>query len=278
MKEKNLIEIINSSKSKNDVLIKYFGYANNLSYKKLNKFILENNINVEHLKKKIKHCPNCGKVILTKGNKFCNSSCAATYNRTGMILSEISKTKISNSVKEFKRNIITIRNCVVCKNEFSPIRKENGLLSKTNCCSNICRGILKSNNGKIIMNNNIENGTHKGWKSRDIISYPEQFFMGVLNNNSIEFQHNFPINKKDLGLKDSHNYFLDFYIKNKNIDLEIDGSQHTYRHEHDIKRDEILRKNGFNIYRIIWKNINTMSGKKYIEEEIKKFLEFYENS
>jgi hypothetical protein len=282
---KELIKLIEESKSKNEILVKYYGYANKMSYNKLNKFIIDNNINISHLEKKIKYCPNCNEIVTKKGNKFCNSSCAASFNNSGRDLTNETKTKISNGVKNSikssnsinKNNIIYTRICIVCGSEYIRHRKANGFLTKSKCCSSICRRKLNSHNGSLIMLKNIENGIHKGWISRNIISYPEQFFIEVLKNNNIEFQHNYPVNKKDLGLNNSYNYFLDFFIKDKKIDLEIDGNQHKYREEHDIKRDNLLKEYGFNVYRIKWENINTEKGKKYIEEEINKFLEFYEN-
>ena len=79
---------------------------------------------------------------------------------------------------------------------------------------------------------------------------------------------------------DDSNYFLDFYLKDKNIDLEIDGKQHNYedRIENDELRDFTLIKNGFIVYRIKWKEIQTNDGKNYIKNEIDKFLEFYNNA
>lgn len=70
---------------------------------------------------------------------------------------------------------------------------------------------------------------------------------------------------------------MDFYIKNANIDLEIDGSQHKYRKEHDEFRDLSLVNNGFDVYRIKWKNINNEAGKEYIKNEIDKFIKYYKN-
>jgi len=121
-------------------------------------------------------------------------------------------------------------------------------------------------------------GRHKGWQSRNIISYPEQFWMEVLRNNNIEFSFNHVVNKKThLGLDDNSNYFLDFLI-NGNIDLEIDGKQHKYedRAESDRIRDEILTKNNFIVYRVEWNEINSETGKQLMKEKINNFLEFYE--
>lgn len=123
----------------------------------------------------------------------------------------------------------------------------------------------------------VNNGTHKGWQSRNIESYPEKFFKEVLKNNNIEFEFNKVIKKRDLGIDCDSNYFLDFHIKGTNIDLEIDGKQHKWkdRVEHDRIRDESLTKSGYDVYRIRWKSINTEKGKQYIQQEINKFIQYY---
>jgi len=273
--EKNLFEIINTSKSKNDVLLKYFGYNNKRVYNELNDFINKNNIDVSHLRKKIKCCPNCNTIVVKKGNIFCNSSCSASFNNKRRTLTDITKNKISESQQKRgykKREYI----CIVCGEKFTPIRRSKGKLSSSKCCSDVCRKNIKIQNSKKGSTKSILNGTHKGWSTRNILSYPERFFIKVLNNNNIKFETNFPVNKKkDLGLDEPYSYFLDFYIENKKIDLEIDGKQHDYRKVHDDKRDNNLINNGFNVYRIKWKSINSVKGKEYIKHEIDKFLEFY---
>jgi len=125
-----------------------------------------------------------------------------------------------------------------------------------------------------IIKDRISSGTHKGWQSRDVESYPETFFKKVLENNNIVYEFNKPIRKRDLGIDCDSNYFLDFYLPETNIDLEIDGKQHSYRQEHDKKRDFFISKI-YIVYRIKWESINTKSGKKYMKDEIDKFLNFY---
>lgn len=70
------------------------------------------------------------------------------------------------------------------------------------------------------------------------------------------------------------NYFLDFYIPEHRIDLEIDGKQHEYadRKDSDDMRDQALKNIGINVYRIKWKNPNTDENKAYIKKEIDNFL------
>jgi very-short-patch-repair endonuclease len=122
----------------------------------------------------------------------------------------------------------------------------------------------------------LDNGTHKGWASRNIISYPEKFWMEVLKNNNIDYSFNHVVKKSELGVEnDNSNYFLDFLIDG-NIDLEIDGKQHKYadRAESDKVRDELLSKNGYTVYRVEWNEINTEVGKQHMKEKIETFLKF----
>ena len=89
-----------------------------------------------------------------------------------------------------------------------------------------------------------------------------------------------PINEnatKELNVKGKGGYYLDFFFPNKMIALEIDGSQHEdpERKALDIKKDKALIENGYKVYRIKWKEIQSDKGKAYIKEEIDKFLIFY---
>lgn len=122
----------------------------------------------------------------------------------------------------------------------------------------------------------IAEGKHKGWQSRNITSYPENFWKEVLKNNNIEYSFNHVVSKHDLGLDDKSNYFLDFLLPG-NIDLEIDGKQHKYkdRAESDKIRDELLKANGYNIYRIEWNEVSSERGKLLMKEKIDNFLNYY---
>lgn len=122
----------------------------------------------------------------------------------------------------------------------------------------------------------IAEGKHKGWQSRNLVSYPEQFWKEVLENNNIEYSFNHVVKKKELGLNDMSNYFLDFLIDNR-IDLEIDGKQHKYpdRIERDKLRDSLLTKAGYIVYRIPWNEIKSEQGQNKMKEKIQSFLNFY---
>ena len=66
-------------------------------------------------------------------------------------------------------------------------------------CSQACARSHKTEETKEILRQkaleNVKNGKHKGWKTRNIESYPEKFFKKVLIQNNIFFEFNKPIKK-----------------------------------------------------------------------------------
>ena len=114
---------------------------------------------------------------------------------------------------------------------------------------------------------------HNSWQPRNKISYAEKFWFDVLNNNKIDFKHDFSVKTSS-----GHWYYLDFYIEKEQhkIDLEIDGKQHNYDYmvEHDKKRNEALLNDGYIVYRIPWNDIKKTEGKLLMKEKIDNFLNF----
>jgi len=220
-----------------------------------------------------KHCGFCQQKFQTllghpKEKKTCSHKCA--NKMFAKPLNENQKEKISNGIEKINKRIaeIKIRKiCNVCSIDFFSQSKNQKY------CSNKCSANSRKNDidyrKKLseLAKQRVINGTHNGWNSRKIISYPEQFFMGVLMNNNISYQHNKPVGK----------YFIDFAIVEKKIALEIDGKQHQYenRKKSDEIKDKFLTENGWKVYRISWKSINNELGKLYIKDEINKFLEVY---
>ena len=123
-----------------------------------------------------------------------------------------------------------------------------------------------------IFQERVKNNQHKGWSYRNELSYPEKFFIDVLDRNNISYDKQVSVN----------GYFLDFVIILDNglkIDLEIDGKQHYYedRIKHDKIRDFRNRQSGYLIYRIAWNSPNSKkNGVKYgslrLKAKIKQFL------
>lgn len=277
-------------------------YYNGRIRKQLIKYFDENGIDIAKVIKdnseiKPAKCLQCGEEFIPKykGNVFCSTSCAAKYNnaRKGPVSYETRK-KTSESLLKFhygenwqeeianrkvitykkkngderKFNISTIPNhiCKTCGNEFFSRKKD------AKYCSPECRGNDSELNEHLrkIQNEKVKNGTHIGWKSRNIESYPENFWKKVLDNNSIKYI------REDFSTK---KYFLDFLIEKNGtkIDLEIDGKQHKYRKEHDVERDKFLDDNGFKVYRVKWNSINNEKGKKEMKEKIDAFIDFYKS-
>jgi very-short-patch-repair endonuclease len=294
MSTSEIIKIIQNGFSINDVCVQVYGYTNGSNIKKIKNIIEENNIDISHFKIKNKNrkyniiskkCSVCDFIFDVNENDkktTCSIGCSNTYFRSNK--SKEVRDKISESLKKYnnfnhRSSIVYNKKCSHCGFEFERKRLKSGNLSKSTTCSEVCRKELTSKKLSKSVKERIDNGTHNGWQSRKIISYPEKFFIKVLNNNNINYEFNYPINKRNiLGVNEPYNYFLDFYFPKKNMVLEIDGSQHRYRVEHDFIRDERLTNAGIKVFRIKWKSINNEIGKNYIQEEINRFLRFYNDN
>lgn len=261
----------------------------------------------EEYLKNPKLCQECGSSLPYydhNDKKFCSSSCAAKYNNEHRDFNpaEDKRTKTINCAKCGVEIIVNIRSgfgtkCKECHNlhykKYTTIKKvrerktrERNIENYKAVCiycgkdfislrsKNVKRGLVKYCSPSCASKHGHKNGTIPSWTTRPIKSYPERFFEKVLNNNKIPFEINKPIWCED------RNYFLDFYIADKNIDLEIDGKQHGYpeRIIHDLKRDAYLKQKGYIVYRIKWKNINKQAGKNEIKMSIQNFLDFYKKA
>lgn len=223
---------------------------------------------------KIQKCEKCGEEY--KRAKRCSIKktfiCKKCKNE---IIKKLKQNSISQRNIKEKKTVFKIKipktlvkpcSCSKCN---KPINKtKSGLCRK---CFELTPELVKQRTDKvaIILKQQVLNGTHKGWVSRDKvnISYPEKFFMQVLQNNNISYIHELRVDK----------YFIDFAIEHKMIALEIDGKQHEWkeRKEKDQEKDKKLTECGWKVYRIKWKSINKEEGKQYIKSEIENFLTFY---
>ena len=231
---------------------------------KISKTILENLNSQKH-----KKCKCCNKEFISVNQELYCPICYLKRKDSTIKLyeCELRKSKCLKCHKELYTKINVDYYCDKCCQELN-IQYHN--------MYDINGNVIQTSKISDKIREHVKNGTHKGWVSRNIISYPEKFFMKVLENNKIEYKHNFPIKKTNLGSKNQNCYFLDFLLENK-FDLEIDGDQHKYRQQSDLVRDELLIKNGYFVYRIKWNEINTENGKKIMKQKIDDFLKTYRN-
>ncbi len=172
-------------------------------------------------------------------------------------------------------NTLILHKCTCCNREFyGRITKYGNFVNTKQCCDK-CQLENNKQQASLQRRKEIQNGTFQGWATRNILSYPEQFWINVLKNNNIEYIPNKPIKQEN----NISNYFSDFYIEHngRKIDLEIDGKQHLWedRKEHDKLRDEYIKSKGIEVYRIPWNEINSENGKQLMKEKIDKFIKYY---
>ena len=171
---------------------------------------------------------------------------------------------------------IKYHKCEWCGRKFYARITKRGNISQSKTCCEKCKLELNRKKSKESQRKLIEEGKHQGWKSRNITSYSEKFWINVLDNNGIKYE------REKIFIwgnpKAGERFFFDFYIETdgRKIDLEIDGKQHKYkdRQEHDIWRDELITKTGIEVYRIQWNEINTENGKLIMKDKIDNFLKF----
>lgn len=264
-------EIILSSFSIGDLTLKLFGYSNSAVKKRSMEVLKKNGFDLsifegknknKKYQKITKKCPICEVEFLTlDGHKKEKETCSVKCSNS------LHPRRIKNPVKRKRKHLKKEKECIICNSIFLGTKKAR-------TCSKECSNQLQRN----IMKEKVLNGEHKGWATRNISSYPEEFFKGVLNKLNLPYEFNFPVSKSSLGIKSASSYFLDFYIQigQRKIDLEIDGKQHEYsdRKESDQERDSLLIQNGYEVYRIKWKNPITGENKKYIESEIERMKNF----
>lgn len=237
---------------------------------------------IDEYNKNPRKCVFCDTPIpYGESKKFCGSSCGAKYSNKhranpGKQIKEGQERGKKNKICEccganylgftyqkyccekcFKKGYQRKpyeNTCKICKCEFNASQK------KVKTCSKECNSLLL----REIQLSLIENGTHKGWKSRSEPSYPEKFFMKVLKENGINYEF-----EKKVGP-----YFIDFAIGN--FALEIDGGQHECpdRKESDTRKDDYLAKNGYTVHRIKWHKLTGKeNSNELMRQKISLFLE-----
>ena len=112
-------------------------------------------------------------------------------------------------------------------------------------------------------------GRAHGWanvkQNKNGMSYPEVWFEKMIKNENLDlnYEYNFTFFK----------YKLDFAWTDKRLCIEIDGNQHNEetRKESDIKKDLLLKENGWKVLRLKWGYI--VAHTKESIDIVKKFLQ-----
>ena len=222
-------------------------------------------------------CEKCGKVMTEYfgSGRFCSRKCANSRRHSKATREKISKSCTGKVYKTRRKNNKNhnkeFKYCKLCNKKLSR-RNITGYCSECTAHAPELKE-YRSQRAKHA-SSFVKTENRKYWQPRNQISYPEKFFIKVLNNNNIEFIHDYMVK-----IDEKHWYYLDFYIEKgtNKLDLEIDGRQHEDedRKQHDIKRNKDLTNLGYIVYRIKWNEINSEKGKTEMKNKIDNFLEFY---
>lgn len=226
----------------------------------------------------MKKCLNCDKEIINEKNIFCNKSCAAAFNNKKRKGTYKRKQQSIDKQKETNKNLWNSKRGEklrkIRSDNAKRIMQENKVL-KDKAIKRLKKSDKNTEKQKQTIRKKIESGEWNTWKSRKIRSYPELITEDWLRKNDL-FENcivEHSVLKKDLGINERGNYFLDFYFFDKKIDLEIDGSQHKEpeRKKLDKKRDKYLRKNGIIVIRIEVVNFKNKHQSKIFFDKLNKF-------
>lgn len=260
-----------------------------------------------------KHCLYCGKIIpfeKRSESKFCNSSCAASYNnKLRAPRTDESKKKTSDTLKKYGyingklikmvdgsyqkiSQLVAARLYYEGKIDYDTIKQNFPKLIRICpvCNKEFVRRPMTNSTGYLSFSKTCSDECHKQLRidisKETYIKVKETGrFKGWTTRNISSYAEKFwekVLDNNSISyIREFHfvKYFLDFRIEIGDIilDLEIDGKQHTYedRKLHDKQRDQFLTENGFTVYRISWNKITNDVGKKQMQDKINKFLEFY---
>ena len=187
-------------------------------------------------------CVWCDSDTFRKNAKFCSRSCSARHtNQNREYVKRLSeKKRRKKSTENNRRKTPKIGNCKVCLTPF-----EYFSWTKRVCCSMKCRmEIVKQNRGR-------------GKKS-----YMERSFSAWLDDMGVVYEVEVHFRNEMLG----KSYFVDFLFRDKNLIIELDGSQHKNTIEQDTIRDNFLASIGFTVVRVTHKEYQDKSKIEYIKE------------
>lgn len=195
--------------------------------------------------------------------RFCSEKCARSFsnkNKTKQFYQSVGNKLHDIYAKSHPERVFK---CMECNKPLIHI-------TKTGYCQSCFRKhftVSDETRKKISM---LRKGKNRWNIKRNQQSFAEKYWMDALIKNKIPFEREFQISYDN----ENHCYYMDFKIGK--IDLEIDGSQHAVRKEHDNARDDFMRKSGYFVYRVKWNDVKTGPGLEMMREKLWLFLDFYD--
>lgn len=196
-------------------------------------------------KKILKDCEVCSTPFLTSKShaKYCSKGCSnKKHSLTPLELQGVG----SGNGRQYCR--VSFHDCKNCGAKILHASAKSTIRRKT--CSDSCQRehMSRIQSERLSKTENRTNiGRHKK-------SYLEQSFEDWLATNKVEFESEIHFRNTEL----NKSYYVDFLFRDRNLVIELDGSQHRYTVEKDKIRDEFLsRVHGLNIVRITHKEYRT---------------------
>lgn len=201
--------------------------------------------------------------------KFCNSSCAASFNGKNRSHTDETKAKIGSALKarpkkDKKPRIMT---CQWCDIVFLTLSD-----NKPKYCGGDCRSQAMSNNRIAFLKRNA--GTFN-WIPNNTPSYFEKSFMDWLDDNG--YRDEYVAQQHFHNDEANTNYFLDIYFDDIKLNIELDGTHHEreQQQKRDFTRDEFLRRRmGIYVHRISIRNYNRKNGRQKCWDDAKQIIEW----
>lgn len=189
-------------------------------------------LNIEKYNKNPKLCKHCNSAISyqKRENSYCDHSCAATHTNKTKVYTKKNKIK-QKPVKKLKH-----KNCYICDTKFSTYGT-----GKT--CSKLCHSSLLSSSQKKSIESS--GGNRRRNMGRHKRSYLERSFSEWLDSYSIKYEIEYQIKRYNDDGSYRCSYYADFYFKDLNLIIELDGSTHDTPEAKafDLDRDSYIQEN-----------------------------------
>lgn len=145
MEREEIYKLFDTSKNISDVIRRLGVSDNSNNWKKIKE--LGNSVGFDfniYKERKKKFCINCGKELINLSSKFCSCSCSGKYNNKNKVLSEETKTKISDSLKKYNKDNPKPKRCII-KREKKVEKVKINKPKLFNYCLNCSKEINKKN-------------------------------------------------------------------------------------------------------------------------------------